>query len=69
VLIRDIGEDTIKVSWRCAEGLDVSALARQFDGGGHKNASGAKVPGTLDDVQSKVLDATRQYLKGVTQST
>ncbi len=69
VLIRDIGEDTIKVSWRCAEGFDVSALARQFDGGGHKNASGAKVPGTLDDVQSKVLDATRQYLKGVTQST
>jgi phosphoesterase RecJ-like protein len=52
-----------KVSWRGLKPhIDVSQIARQFGGGGHKSASGAEVAGTLDKVQNKVLAATRKRL-------
>jgi bifunctional oligoribonuclease and PAP phosphatase NrnA len=53
----------VKVSWRSQPGFDVSRVALQFAGGGHPAASGADIPGTLDDVRQKVLDATRPLLK------
>ncbi len=53
----------VKVSWRSAPGFDVSQIALQFGGGGHKAASGADVRGTLDEVQEKVLTATRTLWK------
>ncbi len=52
----------IKVSWRAKPGFDISGIALQFGGGGHPAASGASVPGTLQEVQQKVLDATQAYL-------
>jgi phosphoesterase RecJ-like protein len=52
-----------KVSWRGLKTyLDVSQIARQFGGGGHKAASGADINGTLAEVQEKVLAATRKLL-------
>ncbi|MEL7644890.1 MAG: DHH family phosphoesterase [Anaerolineaceae bacterium] len=52
----------VKVSWRSAEGIDVSTLAFEFGGGGHAAAAGADVEGSLDEVVSKVLHRTRQLL-------
>jgi len=52
-----------KVSWRGLKPqVDVSQIARQFDGGGHKAASGAELSGTLDEVRERVLAATRKML-------
>lgn len=52
-----------KVSWRGLKSyLDVSQIARQFGGGGHKAAAGADINGTLAEVQEKVLAATRKAL-------
>ncbi len=52
-----------KVSWRGLKPhIDVSQIARQFGGGGHRAAAGAEVSGTLNEVQQKVLTATRRYL-------
>lgn len=52
-----------KISWRGLKlHIDVSQIARQFGGGGHRAASGAEVNGTLAEVQEKVLAATRKYL-------
>jgi nanoRNase/pAp phosphatase (c-di-AMP/oligoRNAs hydrolase) len=42
--------------------VDVNALARQFDGGGHAKASGALVHGSLKEVEARVLSASRQAL-------
>lgn len=42
--------------------IDVARIARQFNGGGHKAAAGADVPGTLDEVRERVLTATRKSL-------
>ncbi len=49
----------VKVSWRAQPGWDVSRVALHFGGGGHKAASGAELEGTLEEVQAKVLEATR----------
>lgn len=49
----------VKVSWRSQNGLDVSKIAGQFGGGGHRAAAGAEIEGTLEEVQKRVLNATR----------
>jgi bifunctional oligoribonuclease and PAP phosphatase NrnA len=54
-------DGTTKVSFR-SRAADVSKLAEQFGGGGHKLASGAKVPGKLAEVREKVLAAAGQVL-------
>ncbi|MEX1042380.1 MAG: DHH family phosphoesterase [Pirellulaceae bacterium] len=51
--------EEIKVSFRSCSDLDVSALASQFGGGGHKAASGATMNPPLDEVVRQVLDATK----------
>ena len=53
----------IKVSWRSQPGFDVSQVALHFGGGGHKAASGADVEGSLEEVQNKVLTATRALIQ------
>ncbi len=55
-------DNRVKVSWRAQPGWDVSQMALQFGGGGHPAASGADISGSLADVQSRVLTATRQLL-------
>ncbi len=55
----------VKVSWRARNGLDVTAVAAGFGGGGHPAASGATVEGKLEDVQARVLAATREWLHGL----
>lgn len=53
-----------KVSWRGLKShVDVSQIARQFNGGGHKAASGAELSGSLSKVQERVLAATRKSLQ------
>jgi phosphoesterase RecJ-like protein len=49
----------VKVSWRAQSDKDVSQVALRFGGGGHKAAAGAEVSGSLDEVQQRVLEATR----------
>lgn len=52
-----------KISWRGLKPhVDVSQIARQFEGGGHKAASGAELSGSLADVQERILAATRRSL-------
>ena len=51
-----------KVSWRARPGFDVSKIAFQFGGGGHKPAAGADISGSLEEVIEKVLEATRTLL-------
>jgi phosphoesterase RecJ-like protein len=53
---------TVKVSWRGQPGVDVSKLALGFGGGGHPAAAGAEIPGSLEEVRSKVLQATEELV-------
>ncbi len=53
----------VKVSWRCRPDRDVSRLAQEFGGGGHEPAAGAMVQGDLEQVEARVLLATRLSLQ------
>ncbi|MCL4206800.1 MAG: DHH family phosphoesterase [Pirellulaceae bacterium] len=52
-----------KLSFRSRCDVDCSQIAERFGGGGHKAAAGAFVPGTLDEIQPKVLDVIRAALQ------
>jgi phosphoesterase RecJ-like protein len=53
----------VKISWRALEpGIDVSKVAKHFNGGGHAAAAGADIPGALTEVQSLVLKTTQEIL-------
>jgi len=56
-------DSNVKISWRALEaGIDVSKVAKHFNGGGHAAAAGADIPGTLSDIQPLVLKTTREML-------
>ena len=57
-------DGTIKVSWRSAPDINVAQLATTFGGGGHAPAAGAEIPGTLPEVEKKVILATKALLNG-----
>lgn len=53
----------IKVSWRTRSlEIDVSKVAHQFGGGGHRAAAGAMIEGSLQDVQADVVQTTKRML-------
>jgi phosphoesterase RecJ-like protein len=49
---KEASTDEWRVSLRSKEFVNVNAVARQFGGGGHKNASGCTVRGTLNDLKA-----------------
>jgi phosphoesterase RecJ-like protein len=51
-----------RVSFRSKGRVDVSAVAARFGGGGHRNAAGCTVPGTLADAKKKGLEALAAVL-------
>ena len=56
-------KDGIKVSFRSKGELPVNKLAGEFNGGGHINASGARLDNiALDDVIDKIITAAQRYL-------
>jgi phosphoesterase RecJ-like protein len=68
VFFRDLGHGKIKVSFRSTGGVDVNAFARKFGGGGHARASGALIPGTIEEVRHTVITAAREFVGTETAS-
>jgi phosphoesterase RecJ-like protein len=62
VSFREEDGDVFRVSFRSKGRVDVSAVAARFGGGGHRNAAGCTVPGTLADVKKRVLEALAAVL-------
>lgn len=55
--------DSVKVSFRSKGDIAVNELAKQFGGGGHKNAAGARIKATtLNEIIPIVLNKTKEYL-------
>lgn len=55
VLFRQTGAAEYKISMRSKGRVDLSGLATSLGGGGHKNAAGSVLKGSLDEVKSNVL--------------
>jgi phosphoesterase RecJ-like protein len=57
VLIRQEKSEECTIGLRSRDRIDVAAVAKQFGGGGHKNASGAKAGGTISILEEKLIAA------------
>jgi len=55
IFFREIKEGLYKVSFRSKGKVNVSSLAMAFGGGGHHNAAGCTLLGTLDEVRETVF--------------
>jgi bifunctional oligoribonuclease and PAP phosphatase NrnA len=58
VFFEELIDGKVRVSMRSkSEKVDVSAICQKFGGGGHTLAAGARVRGTLAEVEQKILEA------------
>ena len=58
VFFEELADGKVRVSMRSkTEDVDVCAICEKFGGGGHTLAAGARVRGTLAEVEKKVLEA------------
>jgi phosphoesterase RecJ-like protein len=56
-------DNHVKISWRAlAPGIDVSPIAKHFNGGGHAAAAGADIEGSLAEIKKEALQKTRELL-------
>ncbi len=63
VFFEELTDGKVRVSMRSkSEAADVSAVCLKFGGGGHKLAAGARVPGTLAEVEQRVLKEVRDLV-------
>lgn len=54
----------VKISWRALDSnVDVSPVAKHFNGGGHAAAAGADIEGALTEIKKEVLQKTKELLK------
>lgn len=58
----EMRDGTVKVSLRARPGYDVAWIAKQLGGGGHTQAAGYSLPGSLDLVVRDTLALLRQEL-------
>jgi phosphoesterase RecJ-like protein len=57
VFIRQTGPESFKVSMRSKGRVNVAAIAETIRGGGHHNAAGGKMDGTLAEVEERIVTA------------
>jgi phosphoesterase RecJ-like protein len=64
LLFKEVAGNGVKVSLRSRGKVDVAKIALAFQGGGHKNAAGCTVLGSMADVRERVLAALQRALQG-----
>jgi phosphoesterase RecJ-like protein len=58
VFFEELADGKVRISMRSkSDAADVCAICEKFGGGGHKLAAGARMHGTLAEVEKKVLEA------------
>lgn len=60
VLLRQIDDNNFKASFRSIDGLDISKAAQLLNGGGHKQASGAKIECKIDNAIDTIINAINE---------
>ena len=57
-------KDGIKISFRSKGEIHVNKLAAEFGGGGHSNASGARLFNTtIDKMKDKIISAAQKCIE------
>jgi len=63
VFLKAFTPDAVRISLRSRGAVDVQAIARGFGGGGHREAAGCTVPGSLDEARRAVVNAVAAALE------
>ena len=62
IQFREIGADVYKVSFRSRGQVNVAEISEQFGGGGHANAAGCNLKGTLEEIRPQIYQAVEDSL-------
>lgn len=65
VFFKQIEADEYRVSMRSKGEIDIAAVAKQFGGGGHKNAAGCTATGAVDLLQRLFVEKVAQAIDAV----
>jgi phosphoesterase RecJ-like protein len=63
VFFKQIEGDEYRVSMRSKGDIDIGAVAKEFGGGGHKNAAGCTVRGGIDALQKLFIEKIEQAIE------
>jgi Exopolyphosphatase-related proteins len=64
VFFEELADGKVRVSMRSkSEKVNVCAICEKFGGGGHVLAAGARLPGTLAEVEKKILEEVRDVVR------
>ena len=55
VIFKELPDNRVELSFRSKFGVDVGSVAFALGGGGHKQAAGATVAGTVEEVKARVM--------------
>ena len=64
IFFRELEDGSYRVSLRSKNDLDVSIIAGQFGGGGHRKAAGCRMVGSLESLQEQVVLIVSSALTG-----
>lgn len=62
--VKEIGEETCKVSMRSKNFVNVAEMSKRFQGGGHARAAGFTVQQSFEETKETVRALVSQYLEG-----
>lgn len=63
IFIRQTGENSYRASLRSRGDVNVRQVAEAFGGGGHENAAGCPLTGSLEEVTSQLLTELEKWLQ------
>jgi phosphoesterase RecJ-like protein len=64
VFFKQIEGEQYRVSMRSKGDIDIGAIAKEFEGGGHKNAAGCTVTGPIDSLQKLFIQKIEAAIDG-----
>ena len=62
IMVREVGDNEYKISYRSKEKVNVADVAQTFGGGGHRNAAGCVIRESEDEARRCAVDAVKEVL-------
>jgi phosphoesterase RecJ-like protein len=62
ILFREIEPGIVKIGFRSKGNTDVASIAALYNGGGHRQAAGARQEGKLEEVRDKVIKSVKDVI-------
>ena len=64
VFFKQVEGEEYRVSMRSKSDIDIGSIAKEFSGGGHKNAAGCTVTGPIDTLQKMFVEKIESEING-----